>query len=43
MPVYVLLALGEAVFVLPRVAGRLVTYRRLCGAVFGLITYGVYA
>lgn len=42
LPVYVLLALGEVVFVLPRITGESIGAALICGAAFGFITYGVY-
>ncbi|MEO8483353.1 MAG: DUF2177 family protein [Acidobacteriota bacterium] len=42
LPVYVLLALGQVVFVLPRITGESFGTAITCGAVFGFITYGVY-
>ena len=41
-PVYVLLALGELVFVMPRAAGGGVLAEMGFGALFGLVVYGVY-
>lgn len=40
-PVYVLLALGQVAFVLPRVSGG-VGAAMAWGALFGLVVYGVY-
>jgi uncharacterized membrane protein len=42
LPVYVLLAAGEVVFVLPRITGESLGTALICGALFGVITYGVY-
>lgn len=41
-PVYVLLALGEVVFVMPRAAGGGLLAAMGFGALFGLVVYGVY-
>jgi uncharacterized membrane protein len=41
-PVYLLLALGEWWFVLPKAAGSSLGFTALWGAAFGLVTYGVY-
>jgi uncharacterized membrane protein len=42
VPVYALLALGEVLFVLPRIADESFGSALMCGALFGFITYGVY-
>jgi uncharacterized membrane protein len=42
LPVYLLLALGEVVFVLPRVTEESWGVALQCGAIFGLVVYGVY-
>jgi len=42
VPVYLLLALGESWFVLPRVVGQGFSAAAFWGAAFGLVTYGVY-
>lgn len=42
LPVYVLLALGQVWFVLPKTAGGSTANAAMWGAAFGVITYGVY-
>lgn len=42
LPVYVLLALGQYWFVVPRGAGASLAAAAAWGAAFGLVTYGVY-
>ena len=41
-PVYVLMALGLTVFVMPRVSRAAPLDAAKCGAVFGLVLFGVY-